>query len=44
MLRFVIERDIPEIGKADREALGGAAKKSNEVLAEMQSKKKNIQW
>jgi hypothetical protein len=44
MPRFVIERDIPEIGSADREALRGAAAKSNSVLSEMKSEKKNIQW
>jgi hypothetical protein len=44
MPRFVIERDIPEIGSAEREALRGAAGKSNEVLAEMRAEKKNIQW
>ena len=44
MPRFVIERDIPDIGSADREALVGAAQKSNEVLAEMKAEKKNIQW
>ena len=44
MPRFVIERDIPDIGSADREALRGAAQKSNEVLAEMKAEKKNIQW
>ncbi len=44
MPRFVIERDIPEIGSADREALRGAAQKSNGVLADMKSERKNIQW
>jgi len=44
MPRYVIERDIPEIGSADREALRGAAEKSNGVLAEMRSEQKNIQW
>ncbi len=41
MQRFVIERDIPEIGSADRDALRAAAAKSNEVLAELGS---DIQW
>ena len=41
MRRFVIEREIPDIGSADREALKGAAAKSNEVLAELGA---DIQW
>ena len=44
MPRYVIERDIPEIGSAEREALRGAAQKSNGVLADMKAEKKNIQW
>ncbi len=44
MPRYVIERDIPEIGSADRNALQGAAEKSNSVLAAMKEEKKNIQW
>ena len=44
MPRFVIERDIPEIGSAERTALRDAAAKSNEVLAAMKAEKKNIQW
>lgn len=44
MPRFVIERDIPEIGSAEREALRGAAETSNSVLAEMKAEQKNIQW
>lgn len=44
MPRFVIERDIPEIGSADRDALRVAAQKSNGVLADMQAEKKSIQW
>lgn len=44
MPRFVIERDIPEIGSADRDALRGASQKSNAVLAEMKKQSKNIQW
>ena len=44
MPRFVIERDIPEVGTLEREALREAAGKSNGVLAEMKSEKKNIQW
>lgn len=44
MPRYVIERDIPEIGLADREALREAAEKSNGVLAAMKIEQKNIQW
>jgi hypothetical protein len=44
MPRFVIEREIPEIGTADRAALSAAAQKSNGVLADMQAEKKQIQW
>jgi len=41
MRRFVIERDIPAIGSADRAALQAAAKKSNEVLASLAP---DVQW
>jgi hypothetical protein len=41
MRRFIIERDIPQIGSAEREALRGAAQKSNSVLAELAP---DIQW
>lgn len=41
MRRYVIEREIPAIGSADREALREGSKKSNEVLAELGS---DIQW
>ncbi len=44
MPRYVIVRDIPEIGSDKREALDEAAHKSNSVLAEMRAEKKNIQW
>jgi hypothetical protein len=44
MPRYVIERDIPAIGTAEREALRDAAQKSNGVLATMKEEKKNIQW
>ena len=44
MPRYVIERDIPEIGSAEREALRAAAQQSNTVLAAMQAEKKSIQW
>jgi len=44
MPRYVIERDIPEIGSAERDALRDASKQSNGVLAEMKAESKNIQW
>jgi len=44
MPRYVIERDIPAIGTAEREALREAAQKSNGVLAAMKAERKNIQW
>jgi hypothetical protein len=39
--RFVIERELPAIGAADRDALRAASKKSNSVLAELAPR---IQW
>jgi hypothetical protein len=44
MPRYVIERDIPEIGSAEREALREASQQSNSVLAQMKAENKNIQW
>ena len=44
MNRFVIERAIPEIGSADRDALRDASGASNGVLQAMQSEGKQIQW
>ena len=44
MPRYVIERDIPEIGSAERDALRDASKQSNGVLAAMKAESKNIQW
>jgi len=44
MPRYVIERDLPAIGSAERDTLREAAQKSNGVLADMKSEKKNIQW
>lgn len=37
MPRYVIERDIPDIGSAERETLRDAAGKSNGVLADMKA-------
>lgn len=44
MPRFMIERDIPEIGSAEREQLREASAQSNTVLAAMQAEGKSIQW
>ena len=44
MPRYVIERDIPEIGTAERDALREASQQSNSVLAAMKAESKNIQW
>lgn len=41
MKRYIIEREIPDIGSADRDALREAAKKSNSVLDELGP---DIQW
>ncbi len=41
MKRFVIEREIPEIGSFEREQFKAAAAKSNEALAQLAPK---IQW
>lgn len=41
MRKFIIEREIPEIGSKEREELRGAAQKSNDVLAELAPK---VQW
>jgi hypothetical protein len=39
--RFIIERDIPDVGSLDREQLRGAAANSNEVLIQLGP---DIQW
>ncbi|MDO9460865.1 MAG: DUF4242 domain-containing protein [Alphaproteobacteria bacterium] len=41
MRKFIIERDLPAIGSAEREALREAAKTSNTALAELGT---DIQW
>ena len=41
MKRYIIERDIPEVGTLEREQLREAAQKSNEALAQLGS---DIQW
>lgn len=44
MPKFIIERDLPNIGSADQAALSAAADTSNAVLAAMQSENKDIKW
>jgi hypothetical protein len=39
--RFIIERDIPDVGTLEREQLRGAAARSNDVLAQLGP---DIQW
>ena len=39
--KFIIERDIPQVGSLEREQLRGAAAKSNEVLRQLGP---DIQW
>lgn len=39
--KFIIERDIPDVGTFEREQLRGAAKQSNSVLKEIGP---DIQW
>ncbi|MFN4024074.1 MAG: DUF4242 domain-containing protein [Hyphomonas sp.] len=39
--KFIIERDIPEVGSFEREQLRGAAKQSNGVLKQLGP---DIQW
>lgn len=39
--KYIIERDLPKIGSAEREALRAAAQKSNETLKSLGS---DIQW
>ncbi len=41
MRKFIIERDLPGIGTVEREAYRDAARKSNQVLAELAP---DIQW
>jgi hypothetical protein len=41
MRKFIIERDIPEVGSLDREQLRAAAQKSNEALAQLAP---DVQW
>ena len=41
MRKFIIERELPKIGSAEREQLRDAAKKSNEVLERLAP---DVQW
>lgn len=41
MRRYVIERELPQVGSLEREELKGAAAKSNAALAELAP---DIQW
>ena len=41
MKRFIIERNIPEVGSLEREELREAARKSNEALRQLAP---DIQW
>ena len=41
MRKFIIERELPKIGSAEREQLRDAAKKSNEVLEQLAP---DVQW
>jgi hypothetical protein len=41
MRRFIIERELPKIGSAEREQLRTAAAKSNEALAKLAPR---VQW
>ncbi|MCK9992343.1 MAG: hypothetical protein Dbin4_00863 [Alphaproteobacteria bacterium] len=41
MKKFIIERDLPAIGSAERDALREAAKTSNKALSELGT---DIQW
>ena len=39
--KYIIERDIPEVGSLERAELAGAAAKSNEALAQLAP---DVQW
>ena len=41
MRKFIIERELPKIGTAGREQLRDAARKSNDVLAQLAP---DVQW
>ena len=41
MRKYIVERELPKIGSADRESLKKAAGKSNQALAELAPR---VQW
>lgn len=44
MPKFVIERQIPGIGKSSHDDLSGIAQKSNGVIHELNTAGRDIQW
>jgi cell division inhibitor SulA len=44
MRKFIIERELPAIGSAERQALRDAAQKSNATLATLKELGPDIQW
>jgi len=44
MSRYIIHRDIPGVGSFSPQEYRAAARKSNEVTAEMNAEHKGIQW
>jgi hypothetical protein len=44
MPKFIIERDIPGLGKLPREDVKGVAAKSNDVIHSMQKSGTDVQW
>ena len=44
MPKYLIERQMPGVGKLSSEELRGASQTSNSVLASMQKDGKNVQW
>ena len=44
MKMYVIERDIPAVGGMNKTELSGAAKTSNDALAQLNKHKPSIQW
>jgi hypothetical protein len=44
MPKFIIEREIPNVGKLSKDELKGIAGKSNEVLHEMNTSGTDVHW
>jgi len=44
MYKYIIHRDLPGVGSLSQEEYAEAAKKSNEVIAQMNAENKVIQW